>query len=137
MATNNFQIKYEQTEALLNAAREYGKGYGRVIDNVLHNEGGKLINDRIMQLLPASGRKWKGKKTAASKAKPFEQKNDSLAVTVRTKYNYHYLYFPDDGTNTKRHRGQQYFMYRGASDKSDEIIERCVERLIEKWESDF
>lgn len=136
MARQAFEMRYEQTEKLIDAMREYGSGSGRVIDEVLHTEGGRLINDRIMQLLPESGRKWKGKKPAARKAKPFEQKNDSLEVTIRTKYAYHYLYFPDDGTNTKRHKGQQYFMYRGAEDKSAEIIDLCVDRLIRKWESD-
>ena len=136
MATNNFQIKYEQTEELIKAAEEFGRGYGRVIDDVLHNEGGKLINDEIMRLLPESGRTWKGKKPSARRSKPFEQKNDPLAVTVRTKSAYHYLYFPDDGTNTKNHKGQQYFMWRGAENKSEEIIDRCIDRLIKKWESD-
>lgn len=136
MARQAFEMKYEHTEKLLNAMDEYGKGSGQVIDEVLHTKGGQLINDRIMQLLPESGRKWKGKKTAAKRAKPFEQKDESLAVTIRTKYAYHYLYFPDDGTNTKNHRGQQYFMYQGAEDKSAEIIDLCVDRLIKKWEGE-
>ena len=105
---------------------------GREIDDVLHNEGGKLITEEIMRLLPESGRKWAGKKPAAKRTQPFEQKNESLAVTIRTKSAYHYLYFPDDGSNTKRHRGGQNFMFRGADSRASQIMELCINRLIDK-----
>lgn len=133
MAKSDFSLKYEQTEKLIEAMREFGTGSGKVIDDVLHNEGGKMISGAIMGLLPMSGRKpWEGKKPAARRAQPFRQTNESLSVTVRTKTPYNYLYFPDDGTNTKRHKGQQYFMWRGAENQTDRIIDLCVGRLIEK-----
>lgn len=134
MAT--FELDTSQHERLIRAMQEYGNQAGRTVDDVLHNEGGKLIHDEIMRLLPESGRTWKGKRTAAKRAKPFTQKNESLAVTIKTKSPYHYLYFPDDGTNTKRHRGEQYFMYRGAENQTSRIMDLCINRLIEKWEGD-
>lgn len=128
-----FSINEQASERLLNAMAECSRKCGPIIDDVLHNEGGKLINDEIMQILPVSGRKpWKGKKTAAKSAQPFKQDNGTLSVTVKTKNAYHYLYFPDDGTNTKRHAGEQYFMKRGAENSAEEIIDRCVQRLIDK-----
>lgn len=132
MARNDFKLEYEQTEKLISAMEEFGTGSGKVIDEVLHNEGGKYISDEIKGLLPESGRKWKGKKTAARRTQPFRQENNSLSVAVVSKTAYNYLYFPDDGTNTKRHRGQQYFMWRGAQNQTDRIIDLCVSRLIEK-----
>lgn len=124
-----------QFDKLLEAAAKYGSGSGRIIDDVLWNEGAKLISDEITRLLPVSGRTWRGKKKTAKNAQPFTQENSSLAVTVKSKPAYHYLYFPDDGTNTKRHKGEQYFMQRGADNVTEEIIDRCVNRLIKEWES--
>lgn len=120
--------------------QNFGDQAGRTVDDVLHNEGGKLIEEEIMRLLPESGRKWKGKKTAAKRTQPFRQFNGSLSVTVASKTAYNYLYFPDDGTNTKHHIGYKgrprEFMMHGAENQTGEIIDRCINRLIEKWESD-
>lgn len=136
MSKNVFQISDKETSQLIDAMMQYGQESGKVVDDVLWNEGGKLISDEIMRLLPESGRKaWRGKKRAAKQAQPFTQENSSLSVTVKSKSAYNYLYFPDDGTNTKRHRGEQYFMQRGAENQTEEIIDRCVNRLINKWES--
>jgi len=120
--------------------QEYGDQAGRAVDEVLHNEGAALIKEEIMRLLPESGRDWKGKRTAARRTQPFTQTNESLAVTIRTKSAYHYLYFPDDGTNTKRHIGfkgkPREFMKTGAENQTSRIMDLCVNRLIEKWERD-
>ena len=132
MASNTFKLDYSQAERLQQAMNKYEGYAGREIDDVLHNEGGKLITEEIMRLLPESGRKWVGKKAAAKRAKPFEQKNESLSVTIRTVPAYHYLYFPDDGSNTTRHAGQQHFMFRGAENQTARIMELCINRLIEK-----
>ena len=131
-----FELDVSQHERLQRDMQEYGNQAGRTVDDVLHNEGGKLIEEEIMRLLPESGRTWKGKRTAAKRAQPFTQKNESLAVTIKTKSPYHYLYFPDDGSNTKRHRGEQQFMYRGAENQTNRIMDLCINRLIEKWEGD-
>lgn len=130
MARSDFTLDAEAVEKLQYAMDMYGRGCGRIIDDVLHKQGGKLISDEIMNLLPQSGRSWKGKKKAAKSAQPFTQEDRSLSVTVRTKSAYHYLYFPDDGTNTKNHKGEQYFMIRGAENQSEKIIDLCVGELI-------
>lgn len=140
MSRTTFELDEKQFDTLQRAMQNYGDQAGRAVDDVLHNEGGKLINDEIMRLLPASGRKWRGKKTAAKRTQPFTQDNGSLSVTIRTKSAYNYLYFPDDGTNTKHHIGYKgkprEFMMHGAENQTSEIIDRCITRLIRTWESD-
>lgn len=140
MAGTRIELDVKEFETLQRAMSFYGEGAGQVIDDVLHTEGGKLINDEIMRLLPESGRKWRGKKTAAKRTQPFTQDNGSLSVTIRTKSAYNYLYFPDDGSNTKNHRGYKgaprEFMRKGAENQTGKIIDRCIDRLIEKWERD-
>lgn len=102
----------------------------RVINDVLHNEGAEVIQNKIESILPVSGRNWKKKKKAASAAKPFTHVDELLAVTVKTRNAYGYLYFPDDGGNTKRHAGNQQFMMRGAENSEDRIIEICLGKLL-------
>ena len=140
MASTRFELDSRQFETLERAMQLYAGNAGREIDDVLHNEGGKLIQEEIMRLLPESGRKWKGKKTAAKRAQPFVQRDGSLSVTIASKPAYNYLYFPDDGTNTKHHIGYKgrprEFMYKGAENQTGAIIDRCIDRLINKWESD-
>ena len=102
----------------------------RAINDVLHGEGAALIQRNIENILPVSGRKWNKKKKAASAAKPFEHRDSLLAVTIVSKSYYHYLYFPDDGENTKRHAGGKHFMMRGAEESEDRIIEMCLGKLL-------
>ena len=110
-----------------------GEGAGRIIDSVLHREGAEAIKQDITRLLPSSGRSWKGKGAPASAAMPgkFSQDNGTLSVTVAARGKYHYLYFPDDGSNTKRHAGNQQFMMRGAENASERIIEMCIGKLVD------
>jgi hypothetical protein len=120
-----------QIDELQKVMSDYPGYAGQAIDEILHGSGEKEIETKIYQLLPVSGRKWSGKKTAAKSAKPFTHEDENLAVTVVSRGTYHYLYFPDDGSNTKRHAGGQEFMRRGAEAASDKIVNLCVGKLTE------
>ena len=106
-----------------------------IVNDVFHNEGTELIKEGITILLPVSGRKWKKKKRAAKVAKPFKSINSNLAVTVFARSGYGYLYFPDDGSNTKKHEGNQHFMLKGAENQSGKIIDICLDKLKKAIES--
>lgn len=45
-----------------------------------------------------------------------------------------YLYFPDDGTNTEHHAGNQQFMFRGATDSQDRIVNEVIDELVKRLE---
>lgn len=129
MARTKFTLDNEGFERLENALKGYEGNTEEKINEVLWNVGGSLIESEIIRLLPRSGRNWRGKKKAAKDAEPFVQDHENLSVTVRTKNAYHYLYFPDDGTNTRKHVGEQHFMFGGAENMQEEIIERCIVEL--------
>lgn len=129
-----FRINYEQAEKLTENLSKAGDAAERVINDTLHGFGGKEIMENIMNILPVSGRTWKGKRAAASKTQPFKQENSNLAVTVKSKSNYNYLYFPDDGSNTIRHAGNLHFMHRGAENAAEEIIKQCNENIVQEIE---
>lgn len=98
-------VDAEALDSVAQVMEQYGAGAGQIIDSVLQTQGAQLIKEQIAMLLPASGRTWKGKPAPASVAMPgkFTQSNASLSVTISARGRYGYLYYPDDGTNTRRH----------------------------------
>ena len=123
---NALELGYIQN-ALLNEVQ----GAGDIINDILHNEAGPLIQEAIQPLIPVSGKHWKGKKSPARTSASLRSTNEPLAVTVRSAKSYQYLYFPDDGSNTRRHAGNQQFFKRGAEMVEDQIISRCLGALID------
>lgn len=122
-------------DALTDKMKEYGAGSGQIIDKVLRSEGAEEIKKQIARLLPSSGRHWKEKAPAASSAMPgrFDQDNGELSVTIAARGKYHYLYFPDDGSNTRKHAGDKQFMLHGAEAAAPKVVEMCVGKLAEAF----
>ena len=130
MAYDIMALDVKDLEILEASIKAYGEGAEGIINSVLHDFGGKRIKGEIQQLLPVSGRTWRGKKAAAKSVDPFITIGSNLSVTISTKSGYGYLYFPDDGSSTRNHVGNQQFMRRGAERATDSIIERCLAELV-------
>lgn len=128
-----FKLDAAEFDRLTERIKEYQGDAENAINEVLWGEGAQLINAAIMELLPSSGRNWRGKPTAAKNAAPFTQENDNLSVTIRTKGTYNYLYFPDDGSRTIKHEGNQQFMFRGAENEQERIIDLCIAKLTNEF----
>lgn len=118
-------------DRLQEAMRRYPDNAERAINDVLHGQGADLISERIKQFMPRSDKK---KGTHAVDAKSLRHTDTHLATTVRSTKTYQYLYFPNDGTNTRRHVGNQQFFLRGAEDASGEIVDACIEKLTQTFE---
>ncbi len=123
------RINFAEADKLQEAMKSYQGDVENSINDVLHNQGGDLIQKSVQQLIPVSGKSWSGKAPAAKSSKSLRSINENLGVTVTTQKKYQYLYFPDSGENTRRHAGRQYFFKRGGDAVKDDIIERCVSRL--------
>ena len=124
-------------EELQQAIDDYGAGSGQVIDRVLHGEGADLIKRAIPPHISPSGRRWAGK-AASIAGNPgagarLSHDTGNLQVTVAARGRLGYLYFPNDGTNTKNHAGDQQFMRLGAEDATPDIIDRCLLALVEEF----
>ena len=130
-----FEIKTADFVRLENAMQAYEGNVESVVNDVLHNQAGKLLHDEIMLLMPTS----EAKKKHASKSKSLQILEGNLSVTVATKKAFNYLYFPDDGTNTQRHIGYKgvprEFFPKGAENKTEEIINLCIGRLVNSFEN--
>lgn len=130
-----FRIDTTEFERLQNAIKNFPGDAEETINEVLHTEGSQLIQEGIRNLIPVSGREWKGKKPAAKSAKSLTDMKGNLFVEVKTTSNYHYLYFPDDGTNTRKHIGNQQFFFKGAESQEETVIDLCVNKLIDSFEN--
>ena len=130
---SKMSLDISQFDTLQKAMKEYQGDTEQTINDVLHNQAGQLIHDAIKPLIPRSGKEWKGKKPPARTSNSLQKVNEHLAVTVKSRKDYGYLYFPDDGTNTRRHVGNQQFFKRGGESQTDEIINRCVKKLVNNF----
>lgn len=131
-----FTINIQDVERLQKAMIDYAGNTEEAINDVLHNQAGELIQEQIYLLMPRSpaSKKWKGKAPHAKDSKSLRQKEGNLSVTVTTAKKYQYLYFPDDGSNTIKHAGEQHFFRRGGEAATGEVVERCITRLITDFE---
>ena len=113
----------------------FGAHADDAITEALH-ESGPDIYERINQLIHPSGRRFKGHGASATvSAWPQYVTDAHLAVTVKAKSRYRYLYFPDDGSNTDHHAGNQRFFERGARAAAPKVIQRCVEAMTKGLET--
>lgn len=130
--SHQFTLNFADVDRLQDALLAYqGDNAEEVINDVLHNDGAALATEAIYRLMPMSGKK---KGQHAKKSKSLKSENGNLSVTIVASGKWHYLYFPDDGTNTRRHVGDQQFFRRGAESVQDEIINRCINRLTTNFE---
>lgn len=132
--SNSFKINIATFDTLQEVMANYEGNVEEAINDVLHNQASELIQTSIQQLIPVSGKTWKGKAPAAKTSKSLTSRNSNLAVEVVTTKKYQYLYFPNDGTNTRRHVGNQQFFERGGDAVKDEIIDRCIAKLTNNFE---
>ena len=131
---NSMSLSVEQFDTLVNTMNAYGPGAVEKVNETIHNAG-PVISDAITPLIRPSGRNWKGKPASATRgAWPQYVTNKPMELTVRTTTKYNYLYFPDDGSNTKKHAGNQRFFERGGESSLQKIVESCGDALESAWE---
>lgn len=130
---NAVALDYDEVNALCAAIKNYEGNAEEAINRVLHEQSFGPLTTSIIELIHPSGRTWTGKKASAKATQPFSQKNGNLYVEVKNKKAYGYLYFPDDGSNTKNHVGAQQFMLRGAETEKEHILNLCLAEMEKEW----
>lgn len=131
MAGGILEINYSEFDRLQKAMKDYQGDTEATINDVLHNYAGDRAQEDIYRLMPVSKKK---KGQHAKNSRSLTNVNGNLSVTITTKGKFHYLYFPDDGSNTYRHVGNQRFFERGGEKAQDDIIERCITKLANNFE---
>lgn len=120
-------------DELVDDFAEYPDLIGPAIDEVLQSVGAKVIKEGIDALIPRSGRRWRGKGAPARGAEWQRIDTAPLSVTVATSTRYHYLYFPDDGSNTRRHVGNKQMFKRGLEAAAPTVVEKIQDALSEAF----
>ena len=131
--SNQFTLETEDVERLRRALERFPGRGEEAINEIVHGVGAVEFQDSIRLLIPVSGKKWRGKKEPASTGDSLMAVPSNLSVTIKTTKRYQYLYFPDNGTNTRRHAGNQQFFARGAQDVASNVVGRCVANIINKF----
>lgn len=120
--------------SLLDAMKQYGENAADVVTAVIHDAGDDIYKE-IDPLINPSGRKFKGHSSGAKGSKwQHYDTREPLEISVSTTSKRHYLYFPDDGSNTKHHYGDQQFMLRGAQAAAPGILEKGINALVRNFE---
>lgn len=126
-----FKLEFSDAEKLQQAMKDFQGDTEATINDVLHNYAGDRAQEDIYRLMPVSEKRF-GKHAKHSKS--LRNIPGNLSVTVTTAGAFGYLYFPDDGTNTRQHVGNQQFFERGGEAAKADIIDRCVLRLTNEFE---
>lgn len=122
-----FKINFLGFEELEKALAEYSGNTEEAINEVLHSEEiNTLAQNAIKTLMPRSNKK-KGRHAKDSNS--LGKLDGNLSLTVRATKAFQYLYFADDGTNTRRHIGDQRFFERGGEEVQGDIVQRCIDKL--------
>lgn len=132
-----FEMDKKEIDRLYSTIKNFPGTAEKSINSVLYEEAPPIITDEIKRLMPVSGANWNGKKPAAKQAKSITERSKerrNLSIVVGTVSDYHYLYFPDDGTNTIHHAGNQQFFERGGKASSSEIVDLCISRVVADFE---
>lgn len=125
-----YKLDFSEFDKLQQAMKDYQGDTEEIINDVFHNFAGDRAQEEIYLLMPVSNKK---KGAHAKHSKSLSNVNGNLSVTVTARGKWHYLYFPDDGTNTRRHVGNQRFFERGGEEAQDEIVEKCVTKLVNNF----
>lgn len=128
--SGTFDLEADQFDGLVTSMRKFGEGAADIVSDVIHSSGDDIKRE-IDPLIHSSGRTFKGHTTSAKGANwQRYDTGESLAITVATTASRRYLYFPDDGSNTERHYGDQQFMRRGAEAAAPAILDKSEDALI-------
>lgn len=133
MSGSFYSIEADEFDSLVQKMEAYGPEAVTAINQAL-SESGPDIYQHVNQLIHPSGRRFKGHSSSATASDWSRYTPGQLSITVGTKSKFNYLYFPDDGSDTRRHAGMQNFFERGGEAAADKVIERCEEALIRGWE---
>ena len=121
MAMQEFGLNMEEFDRLQEKIRVYPQNAERKITEYLHGAGYDRISHSIQNAIPVSDRNTK-RHAKFSNALRDKDTGSNLSVIVSTKQKFHYLYFPDDGSNTLRHAGNQRFFEGGLERVQNEVV---------------
>lgn len=129
-----YAVYAEEITAYAQELSQFGAKTERSINDVLHDKAGPVIADKIDGLMPSSGRRFSGHRSGAKGSPwPVYDRSKNLTIVVSPRASRRYLYFPEDGSSTVNHFGNQQFFRKGNEAAALDV----VGMLLERMEKDF
>lgn len=100
------------------------------INKYLHDEAPKKVMSSINSIIPVSKRN----KRHASESEALESSNINLGFITKTKKQFSYLYFPDQGEGTSKGSNALEFMKKGVEKEYDHILSGVITQLEKTME---
>lgn len=133
MSGRVFSLEDSGFAEVLEWAEELGPKGAEALKRYFADEAGPVIARRIDALMPVSGRRFRGHSSPARGSAWQRYTPEGAGIEVAASGARRYLYFPDDGTNTVRHAGNQQFFPRGAQAAAPDVAEGALDALIREW----
>ena len=89
---SRFELDASELDRLQRTMAAYEGDVESAVNDVLHNDASQMLQQEITRLMPVSGRHWTGKKGSAKSSGSLRDEKSNLAVTIKTKTAYNYLY---------------------------------------------
>lgn len=125
MATFKFEMKQEDLNKIEESILEYGENSEKVINDYLNSVAKNKFMTAIKDYMPVSNRNKNHAKTSNS----IDSISYNLALVIKTKSKFNYLYFPQTGEGTSKGKNPNDFMEKGINKEYDNVINGMLDRL--------
>lgn len=125
MATSKFEIKQEDLNKIEEAILEYGENSEKVINDYLNSVAKNKFMAAIKDYMPVSNRR----KIHAKTSNSIDSISYNLALVIKTKSKFNYLYFPQTGEGTSKGKSPNDFMEKGIDKEYDNVINGILDKL--------
>lgn len=136
MASIDFSLKNEDLERIQQSIINFEGDAEEVINTYLKKTTSKILKKSIINLVPVSKEKYPSQqgKNHAKMNNPFTSTVSNLTLTIKTKKEFNYLYFPQMGEGTSKGKLANDFMEKGIEAEYDNVINGMLEKLQNRME---
>ncbi|MFR5526617.1 MAG: hypothetical protein ACLTJG_17145 [[Clostridium] innocuum] len=129
----SFEVKYEDILRIEEKIKKFQGNAEEEMNRYLRDSAAQIMIDAIVAALPMSSRNksnWSKNRIHAKVGNPLEAEFFNLSVKVKSKKDFYYLQFPDQGTGTSEKKQSQNFMERGLLTVYDQIVDGLLETIL-------
>ena len=136
MAGVDFSLKEEDLGRIQEAIMDFGNDAESVINECLKKSVSKVFRKTITNIIPVSEGKYPSQrgKIHAKTSNPLRSMTDNLTLTIKSKTEFNYLYFPQMGEGTSKYKQPNDFMEKGIDAEYDNAVNIILEKLQRRME---
>lgn len=132
MSSIKFELDEKDVEKLTEKIKSFSGDAERAINDYLRDIAAPSFDKAIENLLPIS----ENGKSHAKGSDPFENEFFNMGVNVKSKKEFWYLYFPDQGDGTSLNRGARFFMQKGIDAEYGNTVNGMLDAMMSKFKEE-